>query len=88
MQYSVGVSGRFSANDSGVLLQAAVNDITMLPKSSVLPYLSIGQLEVVLPKYQPNTLGIHCVYSSRDHMPLSVRTFIDTLIIELKKLDI
>lgn len=79
---SVPVSGNLSANDSVVLLQAAVEGagVTMQPTFSAAPLLASGKLQALLPQEQPQTLGIHGIYSSRQHQSATLRTMLDFLV--------
>ena len=78
---SVPVSGNLSANESVVLLQAAIEGagIAMQPVFSAAPYIASGQLIALLPKARPQTMGIHGVYTSRQHQPPIMRTMLDFL---------
>jgi DNA-binding transcriptional LysR family regulator len=79
---SVPVSGNLSANDSVVLLQAAVEGagIAMQPVFSAAPLIASDQLVALLPQYKPQTLGIHGLYTSREHQPVILRTMLDHLV--------
>ena len=81
-ELSVPVSGNLSANDSVVLLRAAVEGagITMQPTFSVSPLIASGQLVALLPQDVPQTLGIHGIYSSRQHQTATLRTMLDFLV--------
>jgi DNA-binding transcriptional LysR family regulator len=79
---SVPVSGNLSANDSMVLLRAAVDGagIVMQPAFSAAPLIAAKQLVTLLPQYKPQTLAIHGLYSSREHQPAILRTMLDFLV--------
>ncbi|WP_137939599.1 LysR family transcriptional regulator [Chitinivorax sp. B] len=79
---SVPVSGNLSANESTVLLAAALSGagVTMQPAYSVMPWVRSGQLVAILPGYQPNEMGIYGVYASRKQMPATLRTMLDFLV--------
>lgn len=79
---SVPVSGNLSANDSVVLLQAAVAGagIALQPAFSALPLIASGALVALLPQYQPQQMGIHALYTSRQHLPATLRTMLDFLV--------
>ncbi|MFZ6687695.1 LysR family transcriptional regulator [Undibacterium sp. SXout11W] len=78
---SVPVSGNFSANDSVVILRAALEGagIAMQPVMSAAPYIASGQLVALVPKDKPITLGIHGVYMSRQNQALIMRSMLDFL---------
>lgn len=79
---AVPVSGNLSANDSVVLLHAALEDagIAMQPLYSAAPLVASGQLVALLPRYRPQQMGVHGVYTSRQHMPATLRTMLDFLV--------
>lgn len=79
---SVPVSGNLSANDSVVLLQAAAAGagISMQPTFSAAPLIARGELVALLPKDTPQTLGIHGIYTSRQHQSATLRTMLDFLV--------
>lgn len=82
---SVVAKGNFSANESRVLLRAALAGmgIAVLPKHSVLPHLQNGELVELLPKLPPLALGVFGVYLSREHQSLALRSFLDFLLEKL-----
>jgi DNA-binding transcriptional LysR family regulator len=86
---SVPVSGNLSANESVVLLEAAAAGagITMQPTFSAAPLLASGQLVAVLEKDKPQTLGIHGIYTSRQHQSATLRTMLDFLVERFARVD-
>ena len=78
---SVPVSGNFSANDSVVILRAALEGagIAMQPVISAGPYIASGQLVELVPKDKPITLGIYGVYISRQNQALIMRSMLEFL---------
>ncbi|RVT47111.1 LysR family transcriptional regulator [Rheinheimera sediminis] len=76
------VSGNYSANESSLLLHSALNSrgISLQPLYAVQALLDERKLVIVLPNYQPVSLGIYAVYRSRKHQSLALRTFIDRLV--------
>ncbi|CDH06366.1 putative transcriptional regulator [Xenorhabdus bovienii str. oregonense] len=81
-QYSVPVSGTLSANESTVLMEAALQGagIAMQPYYSAAPHLISGQLVELLPDYQPQAMGIYGIYASRQNMPVTLRALLDFLV--------
>jgi DNA-binding transcriptional LysR family regulator len=79
---AVPVSGNLSANDSLVLLHAAVEGagITMQPLYSAAPRVDSGELVALLPRYRPQQMGVHGVYTSRQHMSAALRAMLDFLV--------
>lgn len=79
--FSVPVEGNVSANESVVLLHAALAGagITMQPAFMVAPYLASGALQAVLADYEPPTLGMYAVYTSRRQMLPALRVLLDFL---------
>ncbi|PHM44660.1 LysR family transcriptional regulator [Xenorhabdus mauleonii] len=80
--YSVPVSGTLSANESTVLMEAALQGagIAMQPYYSVASYLMSGQLVELMPDYQPQAMGIYGIYASRQNMPATLRVLLDFLV--------
>ncbi|RMO84260.1 Regulatory protein, LysR:LysR, substrate-binding [Pseudomonas syringae pv. philadelphi] len=78
---SVPVGGNLSANDSVVLLEAAVAGagIALQPVHSAAPLIASGQLIALMPDYQPRAMGVHAIYTSRHHQSATLRTMLDFL---------
>ncbi|MBA0212492.1 LysR family transcriptional regulator [Pectobacterium brasiliense] len=81
----VGVTGNFAANDSMVLLHAALagEGIVHLPAFTTAPYLRTGALVRVLTDYALPELGVYALYCSRKYLPTSTRTLLDFLLNDL-----
>ncbi|WP_028104464.1 LysR family transcriptional regulator [Pseudoduganella violaceinigra] len=75
------VGGNLSSNESMALLAAAGQGagIAMQPRFVAQPQVAMGQLTEVLPDWEPRTLGIHAIYTSREHMPPALRALLDHL---------
>ncbi|GAB7562591.1 LysR family transcriptional regulator [Methylobacillus methanolivorans] len=78
-EYHVPVSGSLTANDSTVLLAAAIAGagVSLQPVHAAAGPISRGELEVLLPDFKPRSLGIYGVYQTRSHMPLILRSMLD-----------
>lgn len=78
---TVAVSSSFQTNDALALRRAALCGlgIAMLPRFAADEAVRAGLLVVVLPGWEPISLGIHAVYVSRRHMPMAGRAMIDFL---------
>lgn len=78
---SQAVRGNLSSNETAVVKQAALAGagIAMLPTYFVVDELRRGTLVRVLPAYEPETLGIHAVFLSRQHQPLPLKLLVDFL---------
>lgn len=76
------VHGGFQTNDALALRRAALSGwgIAMLPLFAVKDDEKAGRLQVVLPNWQPETLGIYALYVSRRHLPTATRVLIDFLV--------
>ncbi|MBI3368177.1 MAG: LysR family transcriptional regulator [Burkholderiales bacterium] len=76
-----GVAGPLSGNETAVVRQAALAGagIAMLPTYFVGGDLASGSLVRVLPHHEPEPMGIHAIYLSRQHQPLPLRLLIDFL---------
>lgn len=86
---SVAIAGNFSANDSSLLLKAALNNqgITLQPKFAAQKYINNGKLIHLLPHLKPQTLSMYGIYRSRKHQSLALRSFIDSLVTYFDKID-
>jgi len=78
---TVDVKGGLSGNETAVLRQAALAGagIAMLPTYFVGDDLIRGALVRLLPDHEPEPLGIHAVYLSRQHQPRPLQLLIDFL---------
>lgn len=77
------VTERLSANDTAVLRRAVMEGggIGILPTYLVGEDLKRGRLVRVLPELEPETLGIHAIFLSRQHQPLALRLLVDHLVL-------
>ncbi|MDR3434406.1 MAG: LysR family transcriptional regulator [Rouxiella aceris] len=80
-KFSIPVNGNLSANESQVLLSAALEavGITLQPRYAVADYIARGQLVRLLPEYYPQPMGIYGIYTTRRQMPPALRLLIDFL---------
>jgi DNA-binding transcriptional LysR family regulator len=71
------VSGRFRANASRVVLQAAVAGlgIALLPDAVTAPDIAAGHLVRILPRYRRDGADLYAVYVSRHQIPQAVTDF-------------
>jgi len=76
------VTAQLSTNDTAVLRSAVLagTGIGILPTYFVGQYLRQGRLVRVLPELEPETLGIHAIFLSRQHQPLALRLLVDFLV--------
>lgn len=83
----ISVSGDFSANDTMVLLEAALagRGIVHLPAFSATPQLRSGALVQLMGEYRLPTLGIHALFASRKHLPATTRSLLDFLLEDLAR---
>ncbi|MDM0013831.1 LysR family transcriptional regulator [Variovorax sp. J22P168] len=81
-EVAVPVGGNLSANESGVLLTAAIEGagIALQPAYSASAPIARGQLVALLPGFVPQGLGVFGVYGSRRQMPASMRVLLDFLV--------
>lgn len=79
---AVPVSGNLSANESQVLLAAAIEGagIAMQPVYSASGPIAQGRLVALLPGLMPRPLGVYGLYGSRRQMPASLRVLLDFLV--------
>lgn len=77
----VPVSWNFHTNETAVLRRAVIAGagIGMLPTYYVGDDLRAGRIVPLLPHEEPEILGIHAIYLSRQHQPLALRLLVDFL---------
>lgn len=75
------VQERLTTNDTGVLRRTILEGggIGIVPTYFVGDDLRRGTLRRVLPDLEPEALGIHAVFLSRQHQPLALRLLVDFL---------
>lgn len=80
-EQAVAVGGNFTASESLVLQAAAVEGagITLQPLFTTAPLIAAGRLVALLPRWRPQTLGVHGVYASRHQMTPALRAMLDLL---------
>lgn len=78
---TVPVDWSFHTNETAILRRAVLSGagIGMLPTYYLGEELSAGRLVRLLPDYEPEVLGIHAIYLSRQHQPLALRLLVDFL---------
>lgn len=81
-EHRVKIRSRLTANNGDALCKAAIQGlgIALLPTFIVGDAIRNGELEVILPAYQPVATSIYAVYASRQHLSAKVRTFIDFVV--------
>jgi len=78
---AVPVEGNISANEAMTLQKAALAGagIAMLPTYQAATALRTGELVRLLPEARPQQLNLNAVYTSRKHMPATLRSMLDFL---------
>ncbi|RBP52911.1 LysR family transcriptional regulator [Arenicella xantha] len=78
---SVSVDCRLTANEANALMYAAIHGagIALLPTYLVNEHIRKNKLQRVLATWEPSTMKIYVLYSSRKHLSPTVRTLIDFL---------
>jgi DNA-binding transcriptional LysR family regulator len=82
---SISVGGRFRANSTPAVVQAAVEGMGMgfTPLWQIRDLVASGKLEPVLAAYEVAPVPIHAVWMGNRHAPAKTRQFIDFLEAEL-----
>lgn len=82
-QVSVPVQGNISANEASTLLRATMAGagISMLPSYQAGVHIHSGQLVRLLASAEPRQMNIYAVYASRKHMPATLRSMLDFLVL-------
>ena len=83
----VSVTSRFSANDSTILLHAALagGGIALVPTFLINKSVGGGALVQVLPDWQPPVMQILALYPSRRNLSPAVRAIVDFLVIRFSE---
>lgn len=78
---TVPVDWSFHTNETAVLRRAVLSGagVGMLPTYYLRDELRSGRLVQLLPDHEPEVLGIHAIYLSRQHQPLALRLLVDFL---------
>lgn len=84
--FQVEVDSNYSVNDSSILLNTVLagRGIACLPLPFVKNYINDGILEIILPKYEVNLIGIWALYASRNYQPRQHRVLLDFIETDLK----
>ena len=85
-QIAVPVQGNISANEVMTLQNATLAGagIAMLPTYQAAMALRSGALVRLLPQARPRELSLNAVYTSRKHMPATLRSMLDFLVQRFK----
>ena len=77
----VPVDWSFHTNETAVLRRAVLSGagVGMLPTYYLGDDFYAGRLVQLLPDHEPDVLGIHAIYLSRQHQPLALRLLVDFL---------
>ena len=80
-EISVPVQGNISANEASTLLSATRSGagVSLLPSYQAAVYVQRGELVRLLPDAEPRVMNIYAVYTSRKHMPATLRSMLDFL---------
>ena len=80
---SVPVQGNISANEASTLLRATIAGagVAMLPSYQAGVHIHSGELIRLLPQIEPRQMNIYAVYASRKHMPATLRSLLDFLVL-------
>ncbi|HEC20727.1 MAG TPA: LysR family transcriptional regulator [Gammaproteobacteria bacterium] len=84
-EYRIRIHPKLSADNGDVLCTAARQGlgITLLPTFIVGDAIRAGDLDIILPAYQPPQINIYAVYASRKHLSAKVRAFIDFAVVRI-----
>jgi DNA-binding transcriptional LysR family regulator len=82
-QVSVPVQGNISANEASTLLRATMAGagIAMLPSYQAGVHIHSGELIRLLAHAEPRQMNMYAVYASRKHMPSTMRSMLDFLVL-------
>lgn len=82
-QVSVPVQGNISANEASTLMRATMAGagVAMLPSYQAGVPIHSGELIRLLPHAEPRQMNVYAVYASRKHMPATLRSMLDFLVL-------
>lgn len=83
----VHINGNLQCDNGDTILTAATagGGFAVLPYWMIHSHLDAGQLQIVMPEYQPPRLPVYAVYPQSRYLPLKVRCFIDFLVEQFAK---
>lgn len=86
-EHRVTIQPSLVANNGDVLCSAAIEGlgIVMQPTFIVGDAIRAGKLEIILPNYRPQEIGLFAIYPSNRHLSAKVRTFIDFVAEEISE---
>ncbi len=86
-EHRIGIHSQLTVNNGDVLCAAARQGlgIASLPTFIVGDAIRAGDLDIILPDYQPPEINIYAVYASRKHLSAKVRAFIDFVVEQIGK---
>ena len=84
-EHRIRIHPKLSADNGDVLCAAARQGlgIALLPTFIVGDAIRAGDLDIILPAYQPPQINIYAVYASRKHLSAKVRAFIDFAVVRI-----
>ncbi len=84
-EHRIRIHPKLSADNGDVLCTAARQGlgIALLPTFIVGDAIRAGDLDIILPAYQPPQINIYAVYASRKHLSAKVRAFIDFAVVQI-----
>lgn len=84
---SVAVQGNISANEATALLRVALAGagVARLPTYQAGDYIRSGELIRLLPEAEPQQMNVYAVYALRKHMPSSLRSLLDFLVLRFSE---
>ncbi len=79
LPYNVKISGSFATNNVQALRKTALAGygIAYIPRCSVYEDIEKGDLTVILPGFQPRSLGVYAVYPYTRHLPNKIKLLIE-----------
>jgi DNA-binding transcriptional LysR family regulator len=87
--FNIDVPSNFTTNNGEIQLSYVLDHlgISRVPEFIVQEHLADGSLQTILDEYECDYVNIYLVYASRKHQSTKLRTFIDFLVEEVKKLE-
>jgi len=86
MNININISSRLTVTDSESAVSAAINGvgITQQLHYQVKDAVDTGELSIILPEFEPETVPVHLIHKSKKYMPQKMKSFLAFALPKLK----
>ncbi|WP_159822350.1 LysR family transcriptional regulator [Colwellia sp. 20A7] len=87
MNININISSRLTVTDSESAVTAAINGvgITQQLHYQVKDAVDTGELSIILPEFEPETVPVHLIHKSKKYMPQKMKSFLAFALPKLKR---